>query len=72
LGASRTRSGLLAGAGALLAYDYLALGLPGSMSIVTGMGGFGGLLASVVGGVLTLGAVWAWRRYGSWNLAERG
>jgi beta-N-acetylhexosaminidase len=71
LGASRIRIGLLAAAGALLAYNYLALGLPGAASVVNGLGSFGGLLASVVGGLLTLTGAWAWVRFGPFGLAER-
>lgn len=70
-GASRTRIGLSTAVGAMVGYNYLALGLPGSASVLTGTASFGGLLAALAGGLLTLGLVWTWVRFGPRQLAER-
>jgi beta-N-acetylhexosaminidase len=69
---TRIRVGLLVAVGALLGYNYLALGLPGADAIQQGLGSLGGLTASVIGGLLALVAVWAWSRFDPLRLAERG
>ena len=71
LGASRIRTGLLAVVGALVGYNLLALGLPGSEWVLQGVGEAGGLLAALTGGLLALAALWAWARFAPWSLAER-
>jgi len=70
LGASRIRAGLVAVVGALVGYNFLALGLPGSDWVLKGMGEAGGLLAALVGGLLALAVLWAWARFAPWSLAE--
>lgn len=55
---SRLRCGLLAGVGALLSYNYLALGLPGASALLLTLGGFASWLVAVVGGLAAV-AVYA-------------
>jgi len=59
------RGGLAVVVGGLLAYDYLAMNLPGTESVTSGAGPFGGVIVALVGGLVGGAAVWAlarWRR----------
>lgn len=69
-GASRIRAGLVSVVGALVGYNFLALGLPGSDWVLKGTGEAGGLLVALVGGLLALAALWAWARFAPRSLAE--
>ncbi len=54
------RWGLAAGAGALLAYFYLAMGLPGSSGLLENAAGWGVILASLLGAALGGLGGWLW------------
>ncbi len=55
------RGGFLALIGGLIAYSYLALSLPGSMSLLKATGGWGILLTTLLGSTIGISAAWAWR-----------
>jgi beta-N-acetylhexosaminidase len=56
------RAGFLALIGSLLAYTYLALGLPGSAQILQVAGTWGLLLITVLGSSLGWSAAWSWKQ----------
>lgn len=56
------RAGFLALIGGLLAYTYLALGLPGSTQILQVAGTWGLLLFTLFGSSLGWSAAWSWKR----------
>lgn len=62
-GATRwsVRGSFLSLIGGLLAYTYLALGLPGSAMIVQQAGSWGVLLITVLGSTLGWGTAWGWQ-----------
>ncbi|MFP3853562.1 MAG: hypothetical protein ACLFWD_04615, partial [Anaerolineales bacterium] len=51
---TRMRCALVAAVGALVAYNYLALGLPGAEALVEVMGSWAGFLLAVIGGIVGL------------------
>jgi beta-N-acetylhexosaminidase len=55
------RGGFMALIGGLCAYSYLALRLPGSLSLLTVTGGWGILLTTLLGSLLGIGIAWVWR-----------
>lgn len=57
------RWALLAGVGALLAYFYMAMGLPGSSTLLGDLPGWGILLVTVLGGALGALLGWLWRYF---------
>lgn len=62
------RGGLAVVVGGLLAYDYLAMNLPGAESITSRAGPSTGVIVAFVGGLVGGAAVWAlarWRRAGN-------
>lgn len=61
----RVRWMLCALVGGLLAYNYLALGLPGAMSMLTAWGGGALVGFTIVGEVLGAVAAWLWMRKGA-------
>ena len=56
------RSGLLAIIGGLLAYSYIALGLPGSSQLINIPGEWGILLVTVLGASVGWGASYGWQK----------
>jgi beta-N-acetylhexosaminidase len=56
----RVRFALACIVGALLGYDYLALGLPGAAPMVIAFGAVAGLVVTLLGGVVGFGAAEAW------------
>ena len=64
------RSGFLAFIGGLLAYSYLTLNLPGSLSIVQNLGGWGVVLATLIGACIGIGTAWIWRLLKSGRTAQ--
>jgi beta-N-acetylhexosaminidase len=57
------RAGFLALIGSLLAYTYLALGLPGSAQILQVAGTWGLLLITILGSSLGWSAAWSWKQF---------
>jgi beta-N-acetylhexosaminidase len=55
------RGGFLALIGGLSAYSYLALGLPGSISLIHKMGTLGIILISISGAGMGVGFTWIWK-----------
>lgn len=55
------RGGFLALIGGLIAYSYIALGMPGSQGLLNNLGAWGIVLTTSFGCVLGIGAAWAWR-----------
>jgi beta-N-acetylhexosaminidase len=55
------RSGFLALIGGLTAYCYLALGLPGSQSLLESVGAWGIVLITLLGSAAGILAAWSWR-----------
>lgn len=56
------RSGFLCLIGGLVAYSYLAFGMPGSAQILQNAGSWGVLLVTMLGSSLGWGAAWSWQR----------
>lgn len=56
------RSGLLAIIGGLLAYMYIAIGLPGSEQLLNVPGAWGVLLVTIFGAVVGWGASYGWQK----------
>jgi beta-N-acetylhexosaminidase len=56
------RAGFLALIGSLIAYTYLALGLPGSAQILQVAGTWGLLLFTILGSSLGWSAAWSWKQ----------
>ncbi len=65
LGAARwgVRGSFLSLIGGLLAYTYLALGLPGSAMVVEEAGSWGVLLVTILGSTLGWGTAWGWQAF---------
>lgn len=57
------RAGFLALIGSLVAYTYLALGLPGSAQILQVAGTWGLLLFTILGSSLGWSAAWSWKQF---------
>jgi beta-N-acetylhexosaminidase len=57
------RAGFLALIGGLLAYTYLAFGMPGSSEILQSAGTWGVLLITVLGASVGWGAAWGWQQF---------
>jgi beta-N-acetylhexosaminidase len=55
------RAGFLILIGGLAAYSYIALGMPGSKSLLQDMGTRGVLLVTVIGAAVGAAASWSWR-----------
>ena len=55
------RGGLMAVIGGLVGYSYLALGMPGSISMVQKMGTFGIILVSFLGACGGVAIAWIWK-----------
>ena len=55
------RSGFFALIGGLIGYCYLALSLPGSVEMLSSIGGWGVLLVTVLGSIIGLLGTWLWR-----------
>jgi beta-N-acetylhexosaminidase len=55
------RGGFLAFIGGLVAYSYLALGMPGSVSFIRKLGTGGVSLCTFLGAVLGVGCAWIWK-----------
>ena len=55
------RGGLLAVIGGLLAYTYLAIGLPGSEVVITSIGNLGVLFVTIIGSGIGWGAARGWQ-----------
>jgi beta-N-acetylhexosaminidase len=55
------RNALVAAAGGLGGFDYLALGLPGSPSLIQAGEAWASLLASLIGAAVACFLFWAWR-----------
>jgi hypothetical protein len=64
------RSGFLAFIGGLLAYSYLTLNLPGSLSIVQNLGEWGVVLVTLIGACIGIGTAWIWRLLKSGRTAQ--
>jgi hypothetical protein len=47
--------------GGLVAYSYLALGMPGSVSLIRKLGTGGVSLCTFLGAVLGVGCAWIWK-----------
>ena len=58
------RGGLLAFLGGLLAYSYLAIGLPGSEVLLKTASLWGVILVALLGAGVGGGSVWIWRQLG--------
>ncbi len=58
----RVRCVLLPVLGGLLAYNYIAIGLPGSQEIISALGYFAGIVAAIVGGAIGLFVAQLWCR----------
>lgn len=56
------RSGLLAVIGGMLAYSYIALGLPGSSELINIPGAWGILLVTILGSGVGWGASYGWQK----------
>ena len=56
------RGGFLALIGGMLGYTYLALGMPGSSSLLQHAGTWGVLLVTILGSSAGWGAAWGWQR----------
>jgi uncharacterized RDD family membrane protein YckC len=56
------RSGLLAIIGGLIAYSYIALGLPGSNQLINIPGAWGILLVTILGAGVGWGASYGWQK----------
>jgi hypothetical protein len=54
------RFALLNAAGGLLAYNYLALGFPGSELLIQVFRGFSGLIVGLSGALVGLALGWTW------------
>ena len=57
------RAGLMALAGGLFAYSYLALDLPGSAAVIERYGVWGVLTVAVFGAAIGTGAAWGWQTW---------
>jgi beta-N-acetylhexosaminidase len=55
------RGGFMAFIGGLVAYSYLALGMPGSVSLIRKLGTGGVSLCTFLGAVLGVGCAWIWK-----------
>lgn len=55
------RAALLTTIGGMLAYTYLALGMPGSKDVVQQTGTWGVLIITVLGAGIGWAAAWGWR-----------
>lgn len=55
------RSGFMALIGGLAAYNYLALGLPGSQNLLNSAGSWGIILVTLLGCAVGIIAAWSWR-----------
>jgi hypothetical protein len=55
------RSGFLALIGGLIAYSYLALGLPGSQDLLESAGAWGIVIVTLLGCAAGILAAWSWR-----------
>jgi len=64
---SRIRFAFITSIGALLGYNYLALGLPGSENLFNQIGQVASLFASIAGGGIALVLALIVRRKGEWN-----
>jgi hypothetical protein len=57
------RGGLLAVTGGLLAYTYLAVGLPGSEELLVNIGNVGFILVTLIGSGIGWGAARGWQYF---------
>lgn len=64
------RIGFLAFIGGLLAYSYLTLKLPGSISIVQNLGEWGVVLTTLIGASIGIILAWVWRFIKSGSAAQ--
>ncbi len=57
------RAALIPSIAGLLSYIYLAINMPGSKSMLTGMGVWGVCLMVIIGAGIGAGATWVWQRW---------
>jgi hypothetical protein len=57
------RGSFLALIGGLIAYSYLALGMPGSVALIRKLGTGGVALSTFLGAIVGVGAVWVWKEF---------
>jgi drug/metabolite transporter (DMT)-like permease len=57
------RGGFLALIGGLVAYSYLAVGLPGSSTLMQKTDGWGVLLITLLGALIGAASAWVWNEF---------